>query len=438
MARTLTLGLTLTLAACVSLPGPRAEGAPRGGSEEPQASASLETVVSPQGVTIREAGERQLLVSDRESLHAYRARSREALTPAVQLVERPGGFDVEYTFTNRGSRPMPLGALTLYGLDLGRDFVWREMSKGGVATEVSGRGASERRHFSYGDKGVDSYSPAVVVETERHAVGISLLYPIMEYEHGVRGMLWGRSDGKWNLRWRLSNLGNEGRHASMRREAMLAPGETRTYTLAVRAAPRSRWIDTLEPYKEFFRETYGEVAYERDPRPVRGITLAGEGKLSSRNPYGFRQEEYRPDEHGFGPLLHWVSENFMLGPRVMIWQPTGLYLNHRDANFPFKFASFWLEGDAYGHRMGDALVEFPRFKARENIDLGFWWGRASGVVRRWDSGRIEPLDPDDPEHVELAFHELDTAARAGADFIGLDAFGSGDDPPLWTRCGGSR
>jgi len=432
-----TLGIVMS--ACAQFPAqiPGGSNAPGQSpdhtpAETASSSAVVETLVEPDRFRIRrlETGE-VVMDTPRANLFFEAVRHRDALNPSVDIRELPNGFDAEFTFVNDTGEPMPLGSLALQNLRLGREFVWRDFSIGGAPERVEGRGRSVREHFRYADGEPGHYSPVMVLETDDLAIGINLLYPVLEYQHGVRGRLWGRDDGGWNLRIRLSDLGFEGEHSRLENEAILPPGQSRSYTLAVRfTEDKDRWIETLEPYRAYFERLYGGVAYERDPRPVRGITLAGQGPQSARNPYGFRQEDVRPDVEGFGPLLEWVGQTFSMGDRVMFWQPTGLYLHNQEANFPFKFTSFWMEGDRYGHAMADAPQQFRRFKARQNVDLGFWWGRSTSVTRRWDIGQSEFLDPDNPEHVRLAFDELELARAAGADFIGLDAFGSGGIP-LW-------
>ena len=375
-----------------------------------------------------------LLATDDLDFHFELGRRRATVEPEIDLQPRDNGFDLVAVFQNNRAVPMPMGAIQLDGLHLSDGFRWRDFNSAGRSKEADVGDPRERFRFGYPHGPNGHYSPVAVVETDDVAIGFSLLYPLMDYRQTIRAEL-ARENGAaptWRFRWKLSNLGSENQRRRMDHEGILAPGERRTFTLAVRvASDPERWLETLEPYRTHFHHHYGGVAYERDARPVKGVTLAGRGNLSRQNPYGFRQEQYRPDLHGFGPLLEWIGATFDLGPRVMIWQPSGLQRRNLDNNMPFKMTSFWQEGDRHGHAMGDAVEEFRRFAARNNLELGFWWGRSTRVAREWDVAEHESLDPSDPEHRELAFRELDNAVAAGATMIGLDAFGDEGAVPVW-------
>lgn len=377
-----------------------------------------------------------LLETDDVDLSYHIPRHRAAIEPDVIIKPTANGFNAEFTYVNDRTQPMPLAAMEFKGLQLGPAFDWREFDDDGGRRRIRNADDVNKVRFGYPHGPNKHYSPVAVVETATHVIGFNLLFPVMELEHETLGTL-ARARGdatgrEWNFRWKLSNYGNERDHRRMDYEATLAPGESRTYTVAVRVTDnQANWLQTVIPYRDYFRKTYGGVTYERDPRPVAPISLAGEGNFSAQNPYGFRQENRRPDLYGWGPLLEWIAERDLTGKRVMFWQPSGLQRINRESNYPFKFTSFWLEGDEYGHQMGDAPEQFRRFAATTNASVAFWWGQSTRVARHWDVAEHEYLDIDNPEHVALGFRELDTAVAAGATYIGLDAFGSNGGTPAW-------
>ncbi|HYE03007.1 MAG TPA: hypothetical protein VD963_07205, partial [Phycisphaerales bacterium] len=56
------------------------------------------------------------------------------------------------------------------------------------------------------------------------------------------------------------------------------------------------------------------------------------------------------------------------------------------------------------------------------LELGVYWGFPQHVMRTWDQAGYELLDPDNPEHVDLGFAELDLITSVNATMVGLDAY----------------
>lgn len=340
----------------------------------------------------------------------HRIVTSTQLTTSVEFHSVENGCDVVIHYENNSSEPQDLGMITLGGLRMGHnievgdfrhDAKFVPFSTPGGFFAVAGR--------DYPD---DLYSPVAVIRNEKHAVGLSLLYPVLEYEHSVRinfhvpGGTYIQSGHNWNAQFQL--------------QGQMQPGESRTYTVAVRVAPRdTHWLHTLVPYRDYFQEMYGAVRYQRDPRPVMGFFASIGNSLGPGNPYGFDGPR-RPDVRGWYP---WADHIAAIAPdrgfnRVMIWAPSGVFQNHTGNNYPFPFMS------AFGHHplSRDTASALKERVADRGIDLGFWWGRSSQIMREWDTPDWEPLDPDNPQHVQLAFKELDLAVERGATLIGLDAF----------------
>jgi hypothetical protein len=102
----------------------------------------------------------------------------------------------------------------------------------------------------------------------------------------------------------------------------------------------------------------------------------------------------------------------------MLWAPSGLFRTNTGNNYPFLFMS-GMDNSALVAQTADLLKQ----RVTDNgIDLGFWWGRSTQVMREWDTPDWESLDPDNPDHVQRGFRELDLAVDRGAGTIGLDAF----------------
>ena len=164
---------------------------------------------------------------------------------------------------------------------------------------------------------------------DEHAVGVSLLYPVLEYKHDVLitvnkagGVFKGPKESRgWYVAFNLSNSPGAKAHTTLSNPATLQPGQTRSYTVAVRAIKRSPpkrnqsptgpqdWLETLVPYRDHFQKLYGQVPYVRDNRAVQGKAAGDVGITSDRNPRGFFGDNTsRPDIAGFGPLATRLSE----------------------------------------------------------------------------------------------------------------------------------
>lgn len=327
-----------------------------------------------------------------------------------------GGGDLAIEFTNPTDQPLEFPSINLTRLNFGDAWVWNFSGPPRVRYWSEPVAPTTAHGATYPN---EWYSPAVVMGDASHTVGISVLYdPVatdqfvkLEIQGGppVNGGAGGASAG-WDVRIRpLGTLGS---------------GERRSFVVAVRAirasaaAPGGQWLATLKPYREHFRGLFGGVAYDRDPRPVMGASMAEDSAISPANPRGYTYEHLRPDRHGFGPWTdHLLRAAAARGyERAMLWAVSGLYFRNRQDNYPPQVFS-----GLVGHRAMDSVGQLRRLP-EAGLSVGYWWGNCMFVRREWDAGEMLPLDPSDPERVRLAMREFDSALALGATMIGLDAF----------------
>ncbi len=343
---------------------------------------------------------------------------------SVEINPQPGGFDAVVRLTNPTQRPMSPGAITITGFRFGRAIHSRDFRFDGkeVTIDHLNRPYSPGGWF-YPD---GLYSPVAMMGEGDYRVAASLLYPILDYKHQVRiGVFARRVPKERSLVWEFSfNLNAPGEDArKLSEDGFLAPGEQRTYTVCIRAVHNpDAWQQTLEPYRRFFRENYGEVRYDRDPRPVRAFSTAASGQIRAGNPLGFRQDRLRPDLHGYGPvadeLITYVNRGWK---RTMVWAAAGATDRGEHKNVPYKFSAQWRAGPGVNARMQDFSTQLPRVE-RSGGDLGLWWSRSTMVATSWDPPTFIDMDPTNSEHVSAVLADLDAAVAAGATMIGLDAF----------------
>ena len=332
---------------------------------------------------------------------------------SVRLIEQPGGVDLRVDLHNPTTTPIDCGTLIIGGLRLADRINYYDMTRDAHTVVWDSHGGRfVPRDFKYPEQ---TYSPVSVFGDDRYTVGVSILYPILEYEHPVwmqamsPGGMYTLGGANWEQRFQLAG--------------QLAPGETRTYILTIRVVPAGEsWLKTLTPYRDYFNGLYGGVQYTRDPRPVLTYVAAQGEAISPDNPYGFFQPRRRPDIHGWKPTADYLREKTSEGwRRVMIWTPTGLFRNNQHNNFPFLFMTQMRHVAPMNASMGELR------RLADDMQVGYWWGRSQQVMQSWDTPDSEVLDPDNPDHVRRALAELDLAVALGATTIGLDAFFHMDD-----------
>lgn len=352
-------------------------------------SSNSRTLISPNGFS---------LVSD------------TAARTTISVTNQPGGFDLVVTYTNVGSTPTPLGQINIGGIRFGQSIQYHDFSHDCKIRTFDHGG--QTRSFTQKEYPYDSYSPATVISDGEYTIGMSLNYPLAEYNHRIDMMV------QSPVRTSVDN----GRNwmVSFRLWGDIPAGQTRTYTVPVRVAKGTQhWLETLKPYREYFNSLYGSVQYQRDPHPVRGFHIAYLEFLSNTSQRGFYNSNMDPSVHGYGPWANYIRTNSVANgfERVMIWAPTGLYYTHREDNYPTLF----MTGADNIPIMRDSQ-HLLRSIADTGIKVGYWWGFSQYICPGgWDSGHTM-IDVDNPAHLAQAWREIDRAVSLGATSIGLDAF----------------
>jgi hypothetical protein len=356
------------------------------------------------------------------------SRTKSTIEPNVELIEHPTGFDLHLTFHNNTNKPMGLGTVRMGTFALGTDITYQDFAT--ISTPRRAKADTFKSLvWNYPNR---IYSPAFVLRNDSYAVGISIQYPIMDYHHGIRLALRSARDryaqgehGGWVIEYQYTDYGDRTPANKLYYPILLQPGQTRSYTISVRATDRpNEWVRTLVPYRDFFRSTYGGVSYQRDPRPILGVIPAGAVLATPENPRGFKA--FRPDLNGWTRFINTIKSN-RGWRRVMIWTPSGVYRVNTKNNYPFQFTTGWLD-DPELATATDPVKGLPALA--RTMDLGLWWGRSLQVADKWDDDELEDFNPDNPKHVAAAFAEMDLAVQAGATIIGLDAF-THRRTPIW-------
>lgn len=357
--------------------------------------------------------------------HPVWIANADSIAPkSIELVPEADGFDLVFEFENTTNDRKRMGEFVVGGIRFPQQIVYRALFNDGKPLPLDHRGAP---YFGGGANYPGAlYSPAAVVHSGSDTIGMALHYDVRKYRHGVfirvesPGGIYDHDGRNWQVRFNLARGDNDpgGR---------LDPGEQRVYRLSVRTfhGDRSEWVRTLVPYRDFFRQTYGPVRYQRDPRPVRGAELAQVAHTSPQNPRGFLGGENRPDLVGFQPVVDMMRDFERTGfRRIMIWSPSGVNRVNLDGNYPFNFTTGWQSSA----RLRESVGLLRNYGAGSS-DFGLWWGNSSFVMpREWDVPGRAPFDIRNPQHVERAREELNAARATNVTTIGLDAMSS---MPAW-------
>lgn len=385
--------------------GPRAAPPAASQTAEPlELATRFTTTVANPGFSITDTRDGSKVTAANAAAKADSA----GVTVQTELIPRRNGLDARFTLSNTTASPVPLGALTLGPIAMPAAIDWMNPR---LAADFGPLKWPNTGSFNYPLSG---YSPVLVARAPDFTIGASLLYSADLWDHAVDAALTSAPVASsiapdkraWQFRFSLPGT--------------LPPGESRTYTIALRLVPANTpWIATLWPYRDFFTSRYGSVQYPRDPSPVAGRNAAfTEAIDAAANPRGFSGQRLRPDVNGFRPWAEQLRRAAPLGyPRVMFWNPAGLYARNQDLNFPFTFVS-----GIQSMPLASATASELASVSSPSLALGLWWGNSTRIMRGWDQPGAEPLDIDNPRHRDAAFAELDAAVALGARLIGLDAF----------------
>lgn len=346
------------------------------------------------------------------------------LEPEVELEPVKNGVNVHLTYMNETSEPQALGILTLGGIQFGHSLEMRDLRYDTKSVSIQSYDPDTGQRFvsDLWNYPKSLYSPVIALKDDDYQLVMSLMYDSLS--HGIRT----------NVQVPGGSFISEGHNweAEFRLDDELEVGQQRSYSLSIRFLDADdSFLYGLVPYYNHFKENYGELRYERDPRPIQGITTAQKTKINEdTNPYGFTGgADKRPDLSGWGEhvedILDIRAEGQYRG--AMMWSPTGLFSAHAegdpgsDLNYTFLFMTHMHTQEMQNsmHLLGDVPAE--------HFEMGYWWGRSTQVMYEWnavpdDPTTWDPLDLDNEDHRDRALAEMDRVQELGGTMVGLDAF----------------
>lgn len=343
------------------------------------------------------------------------------------IESQPGGFDVVYRSVPRSSPdPVDVTQLPTPPIKLGPSIAAYDFEGSGWPELLSAPG--DRIQGTYPN---ELYSPLAVLRTADIAVGVSVLYPVLEYRHDLAFSIEAMSSSDWQVR---ISTGRPTRREDLwwGNAAKVPAGESWIWRTCIRFEENGGdWPKTLQPYLAWYQQRYGRVAYQRDPRPIRGFAFASPADQSPDNPEGWARSIGRPDIEGFDKAIRQVEDLAGRWPRVIAWAPTGLATKNKELNYPHQFASRWTSEDCPNRELfRKAPIDLKSMQIPSTHRWGLWWGHAAEQTPGFDRLPQTRVAPDRPASMAEFMRELGCATETGATLIGLDAFAHSHNP-IW-------
>lgn len=208
------------------------------------------------------------------------------------------------------------------------------------------------------------------------------------------------------------------------RPAPLPAGGAAAFDMKMRLSRNTQWKHLLDPYKEFFQATYGQIRYKPDFRGIVQSCISlnySADKMTADNPYGF---------HGYAMLDRkdvtekWAKESVAAikagsGQGMIVWGQSGsdvreaMYRTDPDVIPPAVEANWPTMVKAFN----DA-----------NLHLGICMRPGEFAFRaKWPIDYTMSLSGDDPAHLEMMWRRFKRMIDGGCTIFYLDSFGNSLD-----------
>ena len=203
------------------------------------------------------------------------------------------------------------------------------------------------------------------------------------------------------------------------RHDSIPAGGAKTFQLRMRVSADTDWKHLLQPYKDYFLETYGPIRYHTDFRAMGTAHVNGGKELrTAENPYAFHNGRFLHTAEGVNHFCDMVIPGLKAcnAQGVLIWgqygdQPRGeLYRSDFDV-IPPEVEAQW------------PLLR-QRF-AEAGLRLGVCARPSQFQVRLdWNRDGTYGLNADDPAQLEMAWRRFKKMIDMGCTLFMLDSFGA--------------
>jgi hypothetical protein len=380
------------------------------------------------------------------------------LTVLSQAVtECAGGFDVHFVLTNNTSVSQPRPTVSFQGLNLSSDFYLLDSRDVGRFLGPYHYDADTPEYLApsfFWFYPAQCYSPVALIKTENFSIGMSYLYGgedgVLSDKYEVASLFkqytaW--AAGKFAIKFiRHRDVGGPSSTC-----ALVPPGQSEAFSIAVRFAPSDNAMDALTPYRNYLDSKFVGVSYPADKRPIYAFHFAN-AAITTNNFRGFASST---DTNDLGQLIRLDKDGWDVVRSALF---TAQQVSIQNAlNAGYQRTMFWLVSGAYSTGVGMPVEFVSEMNTLQKETLspglmepvkwgyggsvGFWKGMSSHynpVRDANDNGIWNPTNlcirraGNTNSYANLAGRdaELDEAWNMGVNIIGLDAFGM---LPVWDR-----
>ena len=188
--------------------------------------------------------------------------------PDITIEDHDDGFELILNYRNENSTPTLMGHLEFWRWRVAGDLGMSRFRHDSVEEAITVAPGGIRQWGSHYPS--DSYSPLMTLTDDERTIGVSIMYPVMDYQHGVRMSMQatdralGGQSWRFVIEWMNTNKPGPGIPPQLLTQK-LEPGEEREYRVAFHVADNElKWFDPIEPYVQYFRSQYGGVTYKPD------------------------------------------------------------------------------------------------------------------------------------------------------------------------------
>jgi hypothetical protein len=192
----------------------------------------------------------------------------------------------------------------------------------------------------------------------------------------------------------------------------------RTFDMRLRVSPNVDWHHLLEPYREHFQATFGDVRYKADYRWIASDYLNHSQKaVSAKNPYGFHESRRIDTAKGVAELCDAVIPVLRQGNAqgLLLWGQGG-----DDARGGMYRPDF----DVLPPEVEAQWPVLVRRLREAGLKLGVCTRPRHMAVRQdWRKDQIIDINGADPGHQEMLYRRFQNMIERGCGMFYLDSFG---------------
>lgn len=290
------------------------------------------------------------------------------INTTFSVTPKSDGYDVVVTYTNDGPTTQSwgdprqrIGYFYIDGFLVGNKFGYVDTQYD--SSVVLGESLYENYNGVSREYPFSKFSLTNNVIGQTYSSGVSIKYNQILNPLQVEEVTESKNNSVTSrFRWATSIQSDD---LSIVNKDCLRKNETFQFTISVRITRDVRnWVQTLEPYKSYFAQTFGGVSFVKDPRPIKINNLA---EICNSRAFGYNDYvsvgNQDPSIYGWAWWSNKIKDNYITQgyERQLIYNFAGLYGNGNVNNNPFFMLA----------PLFDISNEFPHSSSGPHVDTNF-------------------------------------------------------------------